>query len=172
MLGAPREEAASKMLGCREAGVVTGEMASRSAPSAAAADTEEGGDNCCSGAVLRDDVRKFVSKVGGLAMATFHFINEMQGQLIMWGDATLGDWMATGLLAESRPCSTAGSTTTEGVGGAAASSLEAEVVVERGGGCVVIRMTMASMEGRRRNSSPGGGGGKFIGCPQHSGGIF
>ena len=31
MLGAPREEAASKMLGCLEAGVVTGEMASRSA---------------------------------------------------------------------------------------------------------------------------------------------
>ena len=68
----------------------------------------------------------------------------------------MGDWMATGLLAEGWPCSTAGSTTTEGVGGAAASSLEAEVGVESGGGCVVIRITMASIEGRRRNSSPGG----------------
>ena len=68
----------------------------------------------------------------------------------------MGDWTATGLLAEGWPCSTAGSTTTEGGGGAAASSLEAEVGVESGGGCVVIRITMASIEGRRRNSSPRG----------------
>ena len=49
MLGAPREEAASKMLGCLEAGVVTGEMASRSAaaaaPSAAAACWGDRGDS-------------------------------------------------------------------------------------------------------------------------------
>ena len=162
MLGAPREEAASKMLGCREAGVVTGEMASRSAPSAAA-DTG-GGDNCRIGAVLTDDVRKFVS-MAGLAMATFHLriMKCPEGKPLWFGcyvivclGATLGDWMVTGLLAEGWPCSTAGSTTTEGGGGAAASSLEAEVGVESGGGCVVIRITMASIEGRRRNSSPGG----------------
>ena len=34
MLGAPRQEAASKMLGCLDAGVVTGEMASKSSSGA------------------------------------------------------------------------------------------------------------------------------------------
>ena len=48
MLGAPRQEAASKMLGCRDAGDATGEMASRSEPltddgdSSAAAAAAEG----------------------------------------------------------------------------------------------------------------------------------
>ena len=81
--------------------------------------------------------------------------------VIVCGGATLGDWMATGLLAGGWPCSRACSTTTEGGGGAAASILEAEVGVESGGGCVVIRMTMASIEGRRRNSSPGGGANSY-----------